>query len=87
MGRAWSETEADAKLEADTVAAALHLREHGWAIIDDVLSRCFPPLPTEFASTDQDKSYVPRDLCHTFHTLEGSWLHVHTFPATKVAPM
>lgn len=87
MGRAWSESEADAKLEADIVAAALHLREHGWAIIDDVLSRCFPPLTAGFASTDQDWSYVPRDLCHTFHTLEGSWLHVPTFSARKVACM
>ena len=42
MGRAWSETEADTKLEADIMAAVLHLREHGWAIIGDVLSRCIP---------------------------------------------
>ena len=87
MGRAWSEIEADAKLETDIVAAALHLSEHGWAIIDDALSRCFPPLTTGFAITDQDRSCVPRDICHGIQTSVGSWLHVPTFPARDIARM
>lgn len=39
----------DPRLKKQVVAAALHLKEHGWAIVDDVLTRyitwpcCEPP--------------------------------------------
>lgn len=39
MGRAGAETDADARLERAVVSAVLHLREHGWAVVDDVVSR------------------------------------------------
>ena len=40
MGPPLNQAEPDSKLERDVVLAVLHLREHGWAVIDDVISRC-----------------------------------------------
>ena len=37
-----SQDESDSRLERDVVSAVVHLREHGWAIIDDVIARCVP---------------------------------------------
>ena len=31
--------EVDSRLERDVVSAVLHLREHGWAVLDDVITR------------------------------------------------
>ena len=39
MGVPMKQADLDSRLERDVVSAVLHLREHGWALIDDVISR------------------------------------------------
>lgn len=39
MGPPLKHGQADSRLERDVVSAVLHLREHGWAIMDDVITR------------------------------------------------
>ncbi len=40
----------DPQLKKQVVAAALHLKEHGWAVVDDVLTRHTPVPPALSAS-------------------------------------
>lgn len=40
MGPPLKQDDLDSRLERDVVSAVLHLREHGWAVINDVITRC-----------------------------------------------